>query len=422
MRHLLPCLLGVLIPCLSFTQAENSSKLNEPENADTTVLLNSPFLVFFPTGVHQVPPDYQDDLQQIAEQLLVGETRAELRGFTDDVGQPEFNRRLSRRRAEAVRDYLVSRGVDTSRLELSFFGESQPTADNQTASGRAQNRRVEIWAQAADRLASTSSTDSGPGDTTLYEPERVDELLTRLQWPKGTRQIERPLPTWSSNDQAISFTAMADTLVSANGATAMLSYNYRSGAAAPKSILLQINGASSFYDFPVTHQERQGTVSIPLGFSTDLGRGELQVIAVLMNANGQLSRLDTSWVSMQRLGTGRLQISLSWANGSDQDLHLTLPEGQRIYFENARAAGGQLDRDDQDGYGPENIYWSGEAPDGTYTIEVDSYANGEAENPFVVTFHGLGTSRQFYGTTRWSSTDWVATFVKKGDVIMWLSQ
>jgi len=422
MKHLFFCLLGVLIPFLSFTQLENSSKVDEPKNADTTVLISSPYLVFFPTGVSQIAPNYEDDLNQIAEQLKVQEVRAELRGFTDDVGQPEFNRRLSQLRAESVRDYLLGKGVDASQLELSFFGESQPTADNRTASGRAQNRRVEIWAQGVGRFAAAHLNESGPGDTTLYRPDRVDELLTRLQWPEGTRQVARPLPTWSSDDPAISFSALVDTLVSANGATAMLTYRYQSGEAAPRSILLQINGASSFYDFPISQQEQQGVVSIPLGFSTDLGRGELQVVAILMNANGQLSQLDTSQISMQRLGTGRLQISLSWANASDQDLHLTLPGGQRIYYQHTRAEGGQLDRDDRDGYGPENIYWTGQAPDGTYTIEVDSYENGEAENPFVVTFNGLGGSRQFYGATRWLSTDWVATFVKKGDVITWLSQ
>jgi OOP family OmpA-OmpF porin len=51
---------------------------------------------------------------------------------------------LSKRRAEAVRDYLVSRGIDPSRINVLFFGQTMPIAPNDTAEGRQQNRRVEM--------------------------------------------------------------------------------------------------------------------------------------------------------------------------------------------------------------------------------------------------------------------------------------
>jgi OmpA-OmpF porin, OOP family len=65
-------------------------------------------------------------------------------GHTDSVGTDAYNQRLSVRRAEAVKAYLVSKGVEKNRVYTEGKGEKQPVADNRTAEGRAKNRRVEI--------------------------------------------------------------------------------------------------------------------------------------------------------------------------------------------------------------------------------------------------------------------------------------
>jgi OmpA-OmpF porin, OOP family len=65
-------------------------------------------------------------------------------GHTDSVGTDAYNQRLSVRRAEAVKSYLVSKGVERNRVYTEGKGEKQPVADNKTAEGRAKNRRVEI--------------------------------------------------------------------------------------------------------------------------------------------------------------------------------------------------------------------------------------------------------------------------------------
>lgn len=65
-------------------------------------------------------------------------------GHTDSVGTEQYNAGLSMRRANAVRDYLIKGGLDASRITVEGFGESQPVASNDTAEGRAQNRRVEL--------------------------------------------------------------------------------------------------------------------------------------------------------------------------------------------------------------------------------------------------------------------------------------
>jgi OOP family OmpA-OmpF porin len=65
-------------------------------------------------------------------------------GHTDSIGTPQYNQRLSERRAAAVKDYLVSKGIAGSKVTTIGKGESQPVATNKTAEGRQKNRRVDI--------------------------------------------------------------------------------------------------------------------------------------------------------------------------------------------------------------------------------------------------------------------------------------
>jgi outer membrane protein OmpA-like peptidoglycan-associated protein len=69
---------------------------------------------------------------------------AAIEGFTDSMGSDEMNQSLSQRRADAVKNYLVGRGVGSNRLSSSGRGENAPIADNTSAEGRQQNRRVEV--------------------------------------------------------------------------------------------------------------------------------------------------------------------------------------------------------------------------------------------------------------------------------------
>lgn len=76
--------------------------------------------------------------------LLKQKIVVRLQGHTDDVGTPEYNQSLGERRANAVKSYLLSKGVPAAKLEVQSFGESKPAADNAAEAGRAQNRRVEV--------------------------------------------------------------------------------------------------------------------------------------------------------------------------------------------------------------------------------------------------------------------------------------
>jgi OOP family OmpA-OmpF porin len=70
--------------------------------------------------------------------------RVDLEGHTDSVGTDKYNEGLANRRAASVKDYLVKRGIDGSRITTRGFGESKPIADNKTSDGRTKNRRVEV--------------------------------------------------------------------------------------------------------------------------------------------------------------------------------------------------------------------------------------------------------------------------------------
>ncbi len=72
------------------------------------------------------------------------EMEVEVQGHTDNTGSAKYNQWLSEKRAQKVKDYLVSKGIDSSRLEAKGYGLTQPVASNATGEGRAQNRRVEL--------------------------------------------------------------------------------------------------------------------------------------------------------------------------------------------------------------------------------------------------------------------------------------
>jgi OmpA-OmpF porin, OOP family len=71
-------------------------------------------------------------------------SRVDIRGYTDSVGKPEYNQKLSERRAIAVKDYLESHGVAPGILTAQGYGEENPLADNKSVKGRAENRRVTV--------------------------------------------------------------------------------------------------------------------------------------------------------------------------------------------------------------------------------------------------------------------------------------
>lgn len=102
--------------------------------------------VNFATDSAEILPDSIPLLTEIADVLLRNPDirRVEIQGHTDDRGGREHNMDLSQRRADAVRDWLIAAGVDSSRLEGRGYGDSEPRVPNLTAANRARNRRVQF--------------------------------------------------------------------------------------------------------------------------------------------------------------------------------------------------------------------------------------------------------------------------------------
>jgi outer membrane protein OmpA-like peptidoglycan-associated protein len=101
--------------------------------------------VLFASGQSMILPTAQERLNQVAEALMINKDRKlTVEGHTDSQGSHAYNQALSQRRAESVKNYLVSQGYPAELIAAQGQGEDHPIASNDTAEGRANNRRVEI--------------------------------------------------------------------------------------------------------------------------------------------------------------------------------------------------------------------------------------------------------------------------------------
>lgn len=111
------------------------------------ILVNLPDGVTFATGSYTINDTFRATLDQIAQSLAqYPNSLVDVYGYTDSTGSDAFNQRLSEQRAQAVANYLTSRGVSAARIRSQGFGENPAyfKGDNSTEYGRALNRRVEI--------------------------------------------------------------------------------------------------------------------------------------------------------------------------------------------------------------------------------------------------------------------------------------
>jgi outer membrane protein OmpA-like peptidoglycan-associated protein len=147
--------------------------------------------VLFDTGKADLMSTARERLAKVAGILIsYPDIYVEIDGYTDSTGSLEFNERLSQQRAESVRTYLSSQGVNSSTITTQGFGPSQPVASNDTAEGRQQNRRVElvvsgssigqayqhVFDQQAAPVAPTSTPDQpAPAQPTIPNSAPVPE-------------------------------------------------------------------------------------------------------------------------------------------------------------------------------------------------------------------------------------------------------
>ena len=126
-------------------QATRGTNVEVTRTADNQLKLNIPNDISFDTGSASIKPELRAVLDPFASGLRGDPSaRVVIIGHTDNTGSDAVNTPLSLERARSVRDYIVTRGVTSSRVETAGRGEREPIANNASDAGRAKNRRVEI--------------------------------------------------------------------------------------------------------------------------------------------------------------------------------------------------------------------------------------------------------------------------------------
>jgi outer membrane protein OmpA-like peptidoglycan-associated protein len=125
--------------------------VGEGENAKVDITFDSGFLFDFDkSGLKADTKVNLDKFSAILQKYP--DTNIVIAGHTDSKGDDSYNMELSKKRANAVSDYLATQSVNRGRMTVNWFGEAKPVASNDTDEGRAQNRRVEIAISANEKL------------------------------------------------------------------------------------------------------------------------------------------------------------------------------------------------------------------------------------------------------------------------------
>lgn len=253
----------------------------------------------------------------------------------------------------------------------------------------------------------------------IIDPSNANQLSSVLIFPSGSTTETGTPPAPSQDNGAPIVENSNNSLTSSNGSTAPLDFSFNNVNGNLAGCYAQVEGADNFFTIPYQeNSSSRGDLSLPIGIPTNVGAGDFIVNFCVYDRNGRVSNIVSTSIAVLRLGTGALQISLSWNTPTDQDLYVTDPNGEIIYFSSpSSSTGGALDRDDTDGFGPENIFWEDDAPDGTYSVRVNDFDRTQSPNEIFITISGPNTNRRFTGTTQAGSTFQVTTFTKDGNTI-----
>jgi outer membrane protein OmpA-like peptidoglycan-associated protein len=131
--------------------------------------------VLFDLNKYTLKPGAREKLAKVAGILLAyPDLKVQVEGYTDSTGTPDYNQQLSERRAMTVRDYLVGQGITLNNVTAQGFGQNDPVASNATASGRQQNRRVQmvVSGEPIGNVASAQGMPSSPADQQQSQSEQ----------------------------------------------------------------------------------------------------------------------------------------------------------------------------------------------------------------------------------------------------------
>lgn len=280
--------------------------------------------------------------------------------------------------------------------------------------------KIGLIAVSAITLGACAATEDSTGEITLIDttplasvnPADPQSVSDALQITGAVRR------SGSSPFQSIDISApvVANAparLTISPGGSAILSFSYAS-TSGYSNCYVEVDGAGDYFDIPEANPAstpNQAILQVPIALpQVNLTQeGTFCTYASIADSTGLVSNSLYTCFDTISVGTGDLQVSLSWDTTADIDLYVTEPSGNTIYFGNRAnsSTGGQLDVDDTNGYGPENIFWDNGAPSGTYLIEVDHFS-GASPTDYVVTITTPTGSQRFSGTLVSGGRDTIA--------------
>lgn len=251
-----------------------------------------------------------------------------------------------------------------------------------------------------------------------------------------------PVPSGVHTDNIVSMPSTI--IVTSNSMFAIPFQTNTTNGRKPRIVFIKLDGVNSYYQIdldengnPVNSRNvsdnNQGRISCTGGPSVRLEANAMQTVPSYMNEAQvyvyspplQSSPADISnpmyWsvqlpITFRALdvGTGDVQVSLTWDTQSDVDLWLTEPNGNVIKYSNKiSSTGGQLDFDNVIEYGPENIFYNNTAPSGTYKVQVNYYSGAPQVTHYNIVVKNGSTVNNYEGTlTSGSQTNDVVTFTR----------
>lgn len=267
----------------------------------------------------------------------------------------------------------------------------------------------------ACRLTATVSPDGGDPYTLerVFRVQSTDPVLPPFDVPEGVwRPGTPPGATGEADGPTVAVVTGPTTFI--NGAT--LSFDAEVDVDGPLvALVVTFDGYDGTYVVPVGGPSegaelaralvRPGTftVLVPARHFERGGGASIGMGVQGLDARGRLSAPVRTTLSGEEVGTGDVQVGVSWGSATDVDLHVTEPDGTEIYYGlRTSPSGGQLDLDSNpgcliDGVNHENVFWpTGQSPDGDYAVSVQMFADcdvGSAAGTVTLTYCGEGSPR-----------------------------
>lgn len=136
----LSSVVALLAACSSSEEAPQQPVVEQTQEAPATPVDNT---IYFPVNGYAVDEQYAPILDNEASYLVANPTvKVQVQGYTDKTGSAAYNMGLGKRRANAVKKYLVSKGVNSKQLSVKSFGKTNPAVEGDTPEDLAKNRRV----------------------------------------------------------------------------------------------------------------------------------------------------------------------------------------------------------------------------------------------------------------------------------------